>query len=208
MTINWPIRPPTPEEMAAIREKIATEGVSPNGKRLSSKKLKQARELRRELAREDRLESFGKRLDAAGIELLLWSYERVFELETQVRDLTRELGGRLTHIEEFNLSRGRYLGLAKKIPPILYEKLFEKQGGVCAICKQPETSTNRGRVKRLSVDHCHTTRKIRGLLCQLCNTGLGSFRDSSEWLVAASEYLGTVDDRIGDLFGYGNPVAG
>ena len=63
-----------------------------------------------------------------------------------------------------------------------YEKLLEKQNHVCAICKKPSK-------KRLSVDHCHETLQIRGLLCHNCNTGLGHFKDNIERLQTAIEYL-------------------
>lgn len=79
-----------------------------------------------------------------------------------------------------------------------YNLMHEKQGGLCAICNQPETSKshsnrvkNIGEIKnkRLAIDHCHNTGKIRGLLCHKCNTGLGAFKDSTEYLNAAIEYL-------------------
>lgn len=66
-----------------------------------------------------------------------------------------------------------------------YDGWLAAQGGVCAICKQPEPHTN----KRLSVDHDHRTGKARGLLCSFCNPGLGMFRDSIATLSAAIEYL-------------------
>ncbi len=65
-----------------------------------------------------------------------------------------------------------------------YEQLLEKQEGLCAIC-QRERSTKR----HLAVDHCHTTGKIRGLLCSTCNTALGKFRDSQILLHRAADYL-------------------
>lgn len=67
-----------------------------------------------------------------------------------------------------------------------YHEMFEKQGGVCAICRQPETSKGRS---RLSVDHCHSTERVRGLLCSNCNHGLGHFRDSIELMNEAIDYL-------------------
>ena len=71
-----------------------------------------------------------------------------------------------------------------------YEQLLTKQKGVCAICFQPETTmSNAGYIKNLSVDHCHTTGKIRGLLCHHCNTGIGKFMDSVERLESAIKYL-------------------
>jgi hypothetical protein len=48
-----------------------------------------------------------------------------------------------------------------------YDKMFEKQNGLCAICGRPQNS------KTLAVDHNHNTGKIRGLLCSSCNTALG-----------------------------------
>ena len=55
-----------------------------------------------------------------------------------------------------------------------FDAMFTTQQGKCAICRLPETSTQKGRPRRLSVDHDHVTGRIRGLLCGACNTGLGS----------------------------------
>lgn len=71
-----------------------------------------------------------------------------------------------------------------------YQALHEAQEGRCAICRRPETRTVRGRVQRLSVDHCHQTGRIRGLLCHTCNLTIGKFQDSVELLLAAAHYLG------------------
>ena len=65
-----------------------------------------------------------------------------------------------------------------------YEFMLEKQGGVCAICKN-KCSTGRA----LAIDHDHETKKVRGLLCGKCNRGLGLFNDSSGRLFAAASYL-------------------
>ncbi len=72
-----------------------------------------------------------------------------------------------------------------------YGKLYAKQGGVCAICGKPETSTNKktGEIYNLSVDHNHQTGAIRGLLCYSCNVSLGHFKDDISKLFAAIEYL-------------------
>lgn len=65
-----------------------------------------------------------------------------------------------------------------------YDAMFERQGGVCAICKESPDERD-----CLCVDHCHASDKIRSLLCRKCNTGLGSFRDSPDLLSAAIAYL-------------------
>jgi hypothetical protein len=65
-----------------------------------------------------------------------------------------------------------------------WQAMHDAQAGVCAICGGKE---RRGHA--LSVDHCHQTNKVRGLLCGDCNRGLGLFRDNPEALVRAAEYL-------------------
>jgi hypothetical protein len=54
-----------------------------------------------------------------------------------------------------------------------YEKLLADQHGVCYICGKPETVVHCGQVRRLAVDHDHTTGKVRRLLCTVCNTRVG-----------------------------------
>ena len=75
-----------------------------------------------------------------------------------------------------------------------YNELLSKQDGCCAICGSTDSgSKNKG---QFSVDHCHTSEKVRGLLCTRCNTGLGSFQDNPEFLQSAISYLETVDHEI------------
>lgn len=70
-----------------------------------------------------------------------------------------------------------------------YQAMLVEQNGVCAICDRPETTVRRGRIEPLSVDHCHTTGKVRGLLCAQCNKGLGMFHDKPERIERAVHYL-------------------
>jgi len=66
-----------------------------------------------------------------------------------------------------------------------YNKIFTEQKGCCKIC-----NTHQVELKiRLAVDHCHTTGKVRGLLCDTCNRGLGYLKDSPELLNNAINYL-------------------
>lgn len=67
-----------------------------------------------------------------------------------------------------------------------YDALLAKQGGVCAICKcSPDVQHH----KVLAVDHCHDSKKVRGLLCDRCNLGIGGLKDNPELLQAAITYL-------------------
>lgn len=72
-----------------------------------------------------------------------------------------------------------------------YEKMLKINNNVCSICKNPNTtrSNNKNSIKGLSIDHCHTTGKVRGLLCCACNSGLGYFKDSTDLLLSAIMYL-------------------
>lgn len=75
-----------------------------------------------------------------------------------------------------------------------YEDLVASQNNLCAICGKPETVIRRGKVQRLSVDHCHTTKKIRGLLCVTCNNILGNAHDDIDKLKRAIKYLESSED--------------
>ena len=66
-----------------------------------------------------------------------------------------------------------------------YNNMFEQQKGCCAICNNHQSSLNRS----LDIDHCHTTGKVRGLLCNKCNRGLGYFKDNIESIKKLLEYL-------------------
>lgn len=70
-----------------------------------------------------------------------------------------------------------------------WERLLQAQGGLCAICKQPETAIRFSVVARLSVDHDHESGAVRGLLCDACNRGIGNFKDDPDRLEAAATYL-------------------
>lgn len=73
-----------------------------------------------------------------------------------------------------------------------YDKMFEQQGCKCAICGSTENATGGSRTDwNFSVDHCHNTGQIRGLLCNNCNRALGLFKDSKELLKNAISYLDT-----------------
>lgn len=67
-----------------------------------------------------------------------------------------------------------------------YLEMLKEQDYKCKICL---TSDPKGRHKQFAVDHCHKAGHIRGLLCNACNVGLGSFRDSIDSLQNAINYL-------------------
>ena len=66
-----------------------------------------------------------------------------------------------------------------------YTIMLEAQQGACAICG----TTSTGKRKAFHVDHCHTTGKVRGLLCGNCNSGIGNLKDDVALLKRAIQYL-------------------
>jgi hypothetical protein len=64
--------------------------------------------------------------------------------------------------------------------------MYIQQGGRCAICNDEKEL---GGYTGLYVDHCHSSNKVRGLLCPACNSAIGNFRDSESLLMAAIEYI-------------------
>ena len=80
-----------------------------------------------------------------------------------------------------------------KISDELYEELMKNDS--CQICGTPLIDMNKdNRTKerhgnKKCIDHCHETKKIRGVLCTRCNTGLGLFKDNVEVMRNAIQYL-------------------
>lgn len=72
------------------------------------------------------------------------------------------------------------------LPLGTYRTMLEAQGGVCAICAATKVG---GKGGRFHVDHCHSSGRIRGLLCNDCNHGLAKFKDSAGLLSSAITYL-------------------
>lgn len=66
-----------------------------------------------------------------------------------------------------------------------FDALLEQQGGKCAICGGGPN----GPGSRLHVDHCHNSKKVRGLLCGKCNTAIGLLGDDPDRAEAAAAYL-------------------
>lgn len=74
-----------------------------------------------------------------------------------------------------------------------YNELLKKQQYCCAICN---TTKPGGPGNEFVIDHCHDTGKVRGLLCNHCNTGLGKLGDKIESLEKALDYLKSNSDKI------------
>jgi hypothetical protein len=72
-----------------------------------------------------------------------------------------------------------------------YNLLLQNQNGKCSICGNDEIAIHKisKQKQKLAVDHCHETGKVRGLLCQDCNRGIGLFHENILRLEKAINYL-------------------
>jgi hypothetical protein len=64
-----------------------------------------------------------------------------------------------------------------------------KQGNKCIICCEPF-------IKTPHVDHDHLTGKVRGLLCNVCNRGIGYLKDNPIIVRRAAEYLENNNEHL------------
>lgn len=115
-----------------------------------------------------------------------WSLENLKEVRAKAREW---------HIK--NPERSKQSAKASKMKSkygvtiCVYDKMLESQNNACAICLKPEKliDSRTGNIRALSIDHCHKTGKVRGLLCSSCNHLLGRAKDSITTLLNAVEYL-------------------
>lgn len=73
-----------------------------------------------------------------------------------------------------------------------FEQMVEDQNHLCACCGVAAISAetvSRRHAERSVVDHCHSTGRVRGILCQPCNLMLGYAKDNVETLRRAASYL-------------------
>ena len=76
--------------------------------------------------------------------------------------------------------RMRHYGITK----IQFDEILSKQNGVCAICKGSVVGK-----RKCHIDHDHSNNKVRGILCQDCNLGIGRLKENIDIFNFAINYL-------------------
>lgn len=71
------------------------------------------------------------------------------------------------------------------INQIEFDDLLQRQSNECAICHESFSTMT---ASSLHVDHCHSTNRVRGLVCRRCNLGL-AYIDKKEWIESAIKYV-------------------
>jgi coenzyme F420-reducing hydrogenase beta subunit len=110
-------------------------------------------------------------------------YRREYYERNRDKEIRNAVQYNKTHPEWYEQGRRnarlkKYYGIGLKD----YEKMLTEQGNVCAVCKK-------ACVLRLSVDHCHKTGRVRGLLCRRCNQAIGLLSDDPGTALALYNYL-------------------
>lgn len=90
--------------------------------------------------------------------------------------------------ERTTRNRLYYLKLNYGLSPEQFAEMLAAQNGVCALCDKPQVGVRKNK-QTLQVDHCHKTGRVRGLLCNECNTALGRLGDCEEGLLRALAYV-------------------
>jgi len=125
-----------------------------------------------------------------------WSAHNFFWKETELSSEARK--DRALYMREWqkkkrakNVYYSKNMDLKKTYGVDLewYNAQHKRQNGLCMICDQPETAIIHGRPISLAVDHCHDTKKVRGLLCRACNNAIGAFNHDVNILQKAIDYL-------------------
>lgn len=93
------------------------------------------------------------------------------------------------NIYDYKIDKNFKLKKAYGITLDQYNEMLSKQDGKCMICLVNNNGYYRKKPRAFAVDHCHTTGKIRGLLCSDCNTGIGLLKDNIDLLNNAIKYL-------------------
>jgi len=91
----------------------------------------------------------------------------------------REKGCPIVFMKKRNGLLKRKYGITNEI----YQKMYDEQNGCCKLCKIKEGK------RKLHTDHCHTTGKVRGLLCYQCNWYLGKIDKDLSIINRIKQYL-------------------
>lgn len=113
-----------------------------------------------------------------------------------IRAYARKYAAKVTRDDPDKLRRYRrdyHLKSAYGISLNEYKTILARQGGLCAVCRQPETAIFAGKVKSLDVDHCHRTGAVRGILCSSCNIALGRLNEDPLRIRALLDYVERFD---------------
>jgi recombination endonuclease VII len=116
------------------------------------------------------------------------SYYRNYEAN-KIKSRDKSAARRADH-GRYESEKTHYIAFRYGITVDDYERMFVEQDGKCAACGDSAGD------RRLDVDHCHDSLKVRGLLCRKCNVALGLLSDSPERVMALAAYIMSYEDVL------------
>jgi len=127
---------------------------------------------------------------------LAYKAKKVWKLELRTKAESAIIAYKKGKKDNSGINNGRFIddGIDAKtrfklkqynLLPEEYLKLKKEQNYKCKICFKSEEENG----KALAIDHCHKTSKVRGLLCDNCNRGIGHLQDDINILESAIKYL-------------------
>jgi hypothetical protein len=133
-----------------------------------------------------------------------YTWQKAWKL-TDRKPCSGECGEVKLLTEFYTFSRG-FLGVTTTCKPCTYKKarkgVFIRKYGPEVIHLMEDISNGAECEScgeyfpgKMYIDHCHTTNRVRGILCEGCNTALGMLRDDVKVILALAEYLMRTDKR-------------
>lgn len=111
------------------------------------------------------------------------------EENNKIKEKDRVRNNRVTE-NGLTSARERKIKVQYNISGEEYAQMIKDQSNLCAICNKPETAGSRyGGIRALAIDHHHESGRVRGLLCNKCNSAIGLLYEDTELFRKAIEYL-------------------
>lgn len=115
-------------------------------------------------------------------------FQRAYKKKNAAKIAEQKREWRKKNPEKYRAANQRWQ-INRRMKRCDFDAMMEEQDGKCAICGTDKAYSGGGDNRRLAIDHCHTSGKVRGLLCGNCNRMLGLAKDSTETLKNAIKYL-------------------
>lgn len=115
------------------------------------------------------------------------AYQTVYREANKEKITARRVAWEKANPEKRKTASRRRRAKRVGLLPADIDAMIENQNGLCAICGNPPNGKKATAI--LQLDHCHTTGKMRAMLCNKCNVALGHVMDQPGLLRTAADYL-------------------
>ena len=160
----------------------------------NKEKIRLQRKLYREIHKEE-IKQWGKKYRLENKDKIKQLHKKHYDenLSKRLEYLKKTIGKRRLRARKYRIKKDYGITWER------YVEMYEEQLGRCAICGvykkhskdtiERKTVDHRNQLDVLHIDHCHNTKKVRGLLCTHCNKAIGIFKEDVRILENAINYL-------------------